>query len=253
MTQPPDRPQAHVIVPLPQQATERPDARLMRLPERVSAYMRSRSRSEQVYISTSLGGSDAELKSLSLAIQYASRATSLIQETQSQTGELLSLVHKIRSVARRMTLPDLGDSDRKQHQAQLNELWAEAGKFSELTAGGFSAENARARGVEMAKPDGKNDTAERKQLALSKLDEAVSQLERQRNVLDDTAAGVTQTIDLLTRASRQTNDLKAAERQSLSFDHIEKTAEMMAMRAEVTKSAQKEAATEMFANIFKNF
>ena len=110
--------------------TVRPDARLMRLPERLSAHMQSRSQAGQVFISDAVMSLDAEMKSLHMAIQYASRATSLIQETEEQTGELLNLVNKIRSMARRMTLPDVRDAERQKTESEMNKLWGEVNKIT---------------------------------------------------------------------------------------------------------------------------
>ena len=80
MKTPPIQPDAAIAASAaPKEATVRPDARLTRLPERLSAHMQSRSQAGQVFISDSVMSLDAEMKSLHMAIQYASRATSLIQ------------------------------------------------------------------------------------------------------------------------------------------------------------------------------
>ena len=119
MKTPPIQPEIAVAPPVQKDAIARPDARLMRLPERLSAHMQSRSQAGQVYVSDAVMSLDAEMRSLHMAIQYASRATSLIQETEEQTVELLSLVNQIRSMARKMTLPDVRDAEREQTQTQM--------------------------------------------------------------------------------------------------------------------------------------
>ena len=116
--------------PVQKDAISRPNAQLMRLPERLSAHMQSRSQAGQVYVSDAVMSLEAEMKSLHMAIQYASRASSLIQETEEQTGELLNLVHQIRSMARKMTLPDIREAERQKTESRMNKLWGEVQKFS---------------------------------------------------------------------------------------------------------------------------
>ena len=57
--------------------------------------------------------SGSRVKSLHMAIQYASRASSLIQETEEQTGELLNLVHQDSFHGTKMTLPDIREAERQ--------------------------------------------------------------------------------------------------------------------------------------------
>jgi len=241
MTTPPIRPET--VAPLAsKQATIRPDARLMRLPERLSAYMQSRSQTDQVYLSDQIMSMETEIKSLTMAIQYASRATSLIQETEQQTGELLNLVNQIRSMARKMTLPDIRDTDRKKTETQINKLWGEVSKITSP-----DVVDSLNDPMPMSRPSGSALTD--KQKALSNLDKAAAQLELQRDALAETSAGVMETIDILTRTASA--NIMTSKNPSLkaSIDHVEKSAAMMAERAQTTKAAQKQAASALFTQI----
>ena len=112
MKTPPIQADIPAMPPVQKDAISRPNAQLMRLPERLSAHMQSRSQAGQVRVRCG-DVPETEMKSLHMAIQYASRASSLIQETEEQTGELLNLVHQIRSMARKMTLPDIREAERQ--------------------------------------------------------------------------------------------------------------------------------------------
>ncbi len=226
----------------PKEATVRPDARLMRLPERLSAHMQTRSQAGQVFISDAVMSLDAEMKSLHMAIQYASRATSLIQETEEQTGELLNLVNKIRSMARRMTLPDVRDAERQKTENEMNELWGEVNKITGQV--GLPRKSSEIKiSADIAAP------ISSKEIALSHLDNAAHQLDLQRSALSDTAIGVRETIDILTRSGF--GDAFGSKDPSMkaTIDHVEKSAAVMAERAEMTKAAQKKAATALFTQI----
>ena len=82
MKTPPIHAEIPAMPPVQKDAVTRPNAQLMRLPERLSAHMQSRSQAGQVYVSDAVMSLEAEMKSLHMAIQYASRASSLIQETE---------------------------------------------------------------------------------------------------------------------------------------------------------------------------
>ena len=120
------------------------------------------------------------MKSLHMAIQYASRASSLIQETEEQTGELLNLVHQIRSMARKMTLPDIREAERQKTETRMNKLWDEVQKFS-----GAETVSMMDDSFKKAVPS----TTSGKEQALANLDKAAHQLELQRTALADTAQG----------------------------------------------------------------
>jgi flagellin-like hook-associated protein FlgL len=185
---------------------------------------------------------ETEIKSLTMAIQYASRATSLIQETEQQTGELLNLVNQIRSMARKMTLPDIRDTDRKKTETQINKLWGEVSKIT--SPDGVDSLNDP---MPMSRPT--DSALTDKQKALSNLDKAAAQLELQRDALAETSAGVMETIDILTRTASA--NIMTSKNPSLkaSIDHVEKSAAMMAERAQTTKAAQKQAASALFTQI----
>jgi len=244
MKTPPIQPEIAVVPPVQKEAIERPDARLMRLPERLSAHMQSRSQAGQVYVSDAVMSLDAEMKSLHMAIQYASRATSLIQETEEQTGELLNLVNQIRSMARKMTLPDIRDAEREKTQTQMNKLWGEVNKIA-----GDEATPIKKIAIEQATD--KQATLSSKQQALANLDGAAHQLELQRSALADTANGVRETIDLLTRSGTAEAMGSSDPALKATIDHVEKSAAVMAERAEITKAAQKKAASALFTQILK--
>ena len=182
MKTPPIQPDAAIAASAaPKEATVRPDARLMRLPERLSAHMQSRSQAGQVFISDAVMSLDAEMKSLHMAIQYASRATSLIQETEEQTGELLNLVNKIRSMARRMTLPDVRDAERQKTESEMNKLWGEVNKITGQE--GLPRKSSEKQvSADIAAP------ISSKQKALSHLDEASSKCDNAFCLLDIGAA-----------------------------------------------------------------
>lgn len=242
MKTPPIQPDIAVVPTVQKDAIERPDARLMRLPERLSAHMQSRSQAGQVFVSDAVMSLDVEMKSLHMAIQYASRATSLIQETEEQTGELLNLVNQIRSMARKMTLPDVRDAEREKTQTQMNKLWGEVNKIAGDEATPISK-------GEIARATDKQSTLSSKQQALANLDGAAHQLELQRAALADTASGVKQTIDLLTRSGTAEAIGSSDPALKATIDHVEKSAAVMAERAEITKAAQKKAASALFTQI----
>ena len=132
MKTPPIQADIPAMPPVQKDAISRPNAQLMRLPERLSAYMQSRSQAGQVYVSDAVMSLETEMKSLHMAIQYASRASSLIQETEEQTGELLNLVHQIRSMARKMTLPDIREAERQKTETRMNNCGARYRNFPGL-------------------------------------------------------------------------------------------------------------------------
>lgn len=239
---PPIQPDIAVVPPAQKEAIARPDARLMRLPERLSAHMQSRSQAGQVYVSDAVMSLDAEMKSLHMAIQYASRATSLIQETEEQTGELLNLVNQIRSMARKMTLPDVRDAEREKTQTQMTKLWGEVNKIAGDEATPISRN-------EIDRATNEQSSVSTKQQALANLDGAAHQLELQRSALADTASGVRETIDLLTRSGTAAAMGSSDPALKATIDHVEKSAAVMAERAEVTKAAQKKAASALFTQI----
>ena len=243
MKTPPIQPDAAIAASAaPKEATVRPDARLMRLPERLSAHMQSRSQAGQVFISDAVMSLDAEMKSLHMAIQYASRATSLIQETEEQTGELLNLVNKIRSMARRMTLPDVRDAERQKTESEMNKLWEEVNKITGQE--GLPRKSSEKQvSADIAAP------ISSKQKALSHLDDAAHQLELQRSALSETAIGVRETIDILTRSGLGDAFVSEDPSMKATIDHVEKSAAVMAERAEMTKAAQKQAASALFTQI----
>jgi len=230
----------------PKEAVGRPDARLMRLPERLSAHMQTRSQAGQVFISDAVMSLDAEMKSLHMAIQYASRATSLIQETEEQTGELLTLVNQIRSMARKMTLPDVRDAERQKTESEMNKLWGEVNKIAGQE--GIPLKSSEAKISADTSADTKAPIPS-KQQALSHLDNAAHQLELQRSALSETAVGVRETIDILTRSGMGDAFGSSDPAMKATIDHVEKSAAVMAERAEMTKAAQSKAATALFTQI----
>jgi len=181
---------------------------------------------------------------LNLAIQYASRATSLIQDTQDQTSELLNLVRKIRSVARKMTLSDPQRGEQKRHQEVMEQLKEQAGKITQMSVTEPIDSVLAEVPVQFSRPVSKKQ-------AMLKLDDAANQLELQKTVLADTHEGIMQTLDSLTQTIGADKQGLSSEQLAIAVDHIEKTAEVMSQCAEVTKTAQKQAASEMFARIFK--
>ena len=243
MKTPPVQPDAAITASsAPKEAVARPDARLMRLPERLSAHMQTRSQAGQVFISDAVMSLDAEMKSLHMAIQYASRATSLIQETEEQTGELLTLVNQIRSMARKMTLPDVRDAERQKTESEMNKLWGEVNKIAGQE--GIPLKSSEAKISADAKAP-----IPSKQQALSHLDNAAHQLELQRSALSETADGVRETIDILTRSGMGDTFGSSDPAMKATIDHVEKSAAVMAERAEMTKAAQSKATTALFTHI----
>ena len=247
MKTPPVQPDAAMTASsAPKEAVARPDARLMRLPERLSAHMQTRSQAGQVFISDAVMSLDAEMKSLHMAIQYASRATSLIQETEEQTGELLTLVNQIRSMARKMTLPDVRDAERQKTESEMNKLWGEVNKIAGQE--GIPLKSSEAKILADTSADTKAPIPS-KQQALSHLDNAAHQLELQRSALSETAVGVRETIDILTRSGMGDAFGSSDPAMKATIDHVEKSAAVMAERAEMTKAAQSKAATALFTQI----
>lgn len=247
MKTPPVQPDAAITASsAPKEAVARPDARLMRLPERLSAHMQTRSQAGQVFISDAVMSLDAEMKSLHMAIQYASRATSLIQETEEQTGELLTLVNQIRSMARKMTLPDVRDAERQKTESEMNKLWGEVNKIAGQE--GIPLKSSEAKISADTSADTKAPIPS-KQQALSHLDNAAHQLELQRSALSETAVGVRETIDILTRSGMGEAFGSSDPAMKATIDHVEKSAAVMAERAEMTKAAQSKAATALFTQI----
>lgn len=247
MKTPPVQPDAAITASsAPKEAVARPDARLMRLPERLSAHMQTRSQAGQVFISDAVMSLDAEMKSLHMAIQYASRATSLIQETEEQTGELLTLVNQIRSMARKMTLPDVRDAERQKTESEMNKLWGEVNKIAGQE--GIPLKSSEAKISANTSADTKAPIPS-KQQALSHLDNAAHQLELQRSALSETADGVRETIDILTRSGMGDTFGSSDPAMKATIDHVEKSAAVMAERAEMTKAAQSKAATALFTQI----
>ncbi|MBL6606395.1 MAG: hypothetical protein ISQ23_06425 [Alphaproteobacteria bacterium] len=247
MKTPPVQPDAAITASsAPKEAVARPDARLMRLPERLSAHMQTRSQAGQVFISDAVMSLDAEMKSLHMAIQYASRATSLIQETEEQTGELLTLVNQIRSMARKMTLPDVRDAERQKTESEMNKLWGEVNKIAGQE--GIPLKSSEAKISADTSADTKAPIPS-KQQALSHLDNAAHQLELQRSALSETAVGVRETIDILTRSGMGEAFSSSDPAMKATIDHVEKSAAVMAERAEMTKAAQSKAATALFTQI----
>jgi len=247
MKTPPVQPDAAMTASsAPKEAVARPDARLMRLPERLSAHMQTRSQAGQVFISDAVMSLDAEMKSLHMAIQYASRATSLIQETEEQTGELLTLVNQIRSMARKMTLPDVRDAERQKTESEMNKLWGEVNKIAGQE--GIPLKSSEAKISADTSADTKAPIPS-KQQALSHLDNAAHQLELQRSALSETAVGVRETIDILTRSGMGEAFGSSDPAMKATIDHVEKSAAVMAERAEMTKAAQSKAATALFTQI----
>lgn len=247
MKTPPVQPDAAITASsAPKEAVARPDARLMRLPERLSAHMQTRSQAGQVFISDAVMSLDAEMKSLHMAIQYASRATSLIQETEEQTGELLTLVNQIRSMARKMTLPDVRDAERQKTESEMNKLWGEVNKIAGQE--GIPLKSSEAKISADTSADTKAPIPS-KQQALSHLDNAAHQLELQRSALSETAVGVRETIDILTRSGMGDGFGSSDPAMKATIDHVEKSAAVMAERAEMTKAAQSKAATALFTQI----
>lgn len=247
MKTPPVQPDAAITASsAPKEAVARPDARLMRLPERLSAHMQTRSQAGQVFISDAVMSLDAEMKSLHMAIQYASRATSLIQETEEQTGELLTLVNQIRSMARKMTLPDVRDAERQKTESEMNKLWGEVNKIAGQE--GIPLKSSEAKISADTSADTKAPIPS-KQQALSHLDNAAHQLELQRSALSETAVGVRETIDILTRSGMGDAFGSSDPAMKATIDHVEKSAAVMAERAEMTKAAQSKAATALFTQI----
>ena len=247
MKTPPVQPDAAITASsAPKEAVARPDARLMRLPERLSAHMQTRSQAGQVFISDAVMSLDAEMKSLHMAIQYASRATSLIQETEEQTGELLTLVNQIRSMARKMTLPDVRDAERQKTESEMNKLWGEVNKIAGQE--GIPLKSSEAKVSADTSADTKAPIPS-KQQALSHLDNAAHQLELQRSALSETAVGVRETIDILTRSGMGEAFGSSDPAVKATIDHVEKSAAVMAERAEMTKAAQSKAATALFTQI----
>ncbi len=247
MKTPPVQPDAAMTASsAPKEAVARPDARLMRLPERLSAHMQTRSQAGQVFISDAVMSLDAEMKSLHMAIQYASRATSLIQETEEQTGELLTLVNQIRSMARKMTLPDVRDAERQKTESEMNKLWGEVNKIAGQE--GIPLKSSEAKISADTSADTKAPIPS-KQQALSHLDNAAHQLELQRSALSETAVGVRETIDILTRSGMGDAFGSSDPAMKATIDHVEKSAAVMAERAEMTKAAQSKAATALFTQI----
>lgn len=247
MKTPPVQPDAAITASsAPKEAVARPDARLMRLPERLSAHMQTRSQAGQVFISDAVMSLDAEMKSLHMAIQYASRATSLIQETEEQTGELLTLVNQIRSMARKMTLPDVRDAERQKTESEMNKLWGEVNKIAGQE--GIPLKSSEAKISADTSADTKAPIPS-KQQALSHLDNAAHQLELQRSALSETAVGVRETIDILTRSGMGDAFGSSGPAMKVTIDHVEKSAAVMAERAEMTKAAQSKAATALFTQI----
>ena len=251
MKTPPVQPDAAITASsAPKEAVARPDARLMRLPERLSAHMQTRSQAGQVFISDAVMSLDAEMKSLHMAIQYASRATSLIQETEEQTGELLTLVNQIRSMARKMTLPDVRDAERQKTESEMNKLWGEVNKIAGQE--GIPLKSSEAKISADTSAETSADTKApipSKQQALSHLDNAAHQLELQRSALSETAVGVRETIDILTRSGMGEAFGSSDPAMKATIDHVEKSAAVMAERAEMTKAAQSKAATALFTQI----
>ena len=251
MKTPPVQPDAAITASsAPKEAVARPDARLMRLPERLSAHMQTRSQAGQVFISDAVMSLDAEMKSLHMAIQYASRATSLIQETEEQTGELLTLVNQIRSMARKMTLPDVRDAERQKTESEMNKLWGEVNKITGQE--GIPLKSSEAKISADTSAETSADTKApipSKQQALSHLDNAAHQLELQRSALSETAVGVRETIDILTRSGMGEAFGSSDPAMKATIDHVEKSAAVMAERAEMTKAAQSKAATALFTQI----
>ena len=74
-------------------------------------------------------------------------------------------------------------------------------------------------------------------------------MELQRAALADTASGVKQTIDLLTRSGTAEAIGSSDPALKATIDHVEKSAAVMAERAEITKAAQKKAASALFTQI----
>lgn len=251
MKTPPVQPDAAITASsAPKEAVARPDARLMRLPERLSAHMQTRSQAGQVFISDAVMSLDAEMKSLHMAIQYASRATSLIQETEEQTGELLTLVNQIRSMARKMTLPDVRDAERQKTESEMNKLWGQVNKIAGQE--GIPLKSSELKISANTSADTSADTKApipSKQQALSHLDNAAHQLELQRSALSETAVGVRETIDILTRSGMGEAFGSSDPAMKATIDHVEKSAAVMAERAEMTKAAQSKAATALFTQI----
>ena len=242
MKTPPIQADIPAMPPVQKDAISRPNAQLMRLPERLSAHMQSRSQAGQVYVSDAVMSLEAEMKSLHMAIQYASRASSLIQETEEQTGELLNLVHQIRSMARKMTLPDIREAERQKTETRMNKLWGEVQKFS-----GTETVSMMDSSFKKAMPS----TPSGKEQALANLDKAANQLELQRTALADTAQGVRQTIDMLTKSGTPDEMFYRDPAFKPAIDHVEKSAAVMAERAEITKAAQKKAASALFTQILQ--
>ena len=86
---------------------------------------------------------------------------------------------------------------------------------------------------------------------MANLDGAAHQLELQRSALADTANGVRETIDLLTRSGTAEAMGSSDPALKATIDHVEKSAAVMAERAEITKAAQKKAASALFTQILK--
>jgi hypothetical protein len=76
-------------------------------------------------------------------------------------------------------------------------------------------------------------------------------LELQRTALADTAQGVRQTIDMLTKSGTPDEMFYRDPAFKPAIDHVEKSAAVMAERAEITKAAQKKAASALFTQILQ--
>ena len=218
--------------PVQKDAISRPNAQLMRLPERLSAYMQSRSQAGQVYVSDAVMSLETEMKSLHMAIQYASRASSLIQETEEQTGELLNLVHQIRSMARKMTLPDIREAERQKTETRINNLWGEVQKFSGTET--VSMMDGTFKKAVPSTPSGKEQ-------------HLPIWIRRHINWNCSHRSGryarVRQTIDMLTKSGTPDEMFYRDPAFKPAIDHVEKSAAVMAEHAEITKAAQKKAAS----------
>ena len=71
----------------------------------------------------------------------------------------------------------------------------------------------------------------------------------QRSALSETAIGVRETIDILTRSGLGVTFVSENPSMKATIDHVEKSAAVMAERAEMTKAAQKQAASALFTQI----
>ena len=126
----------------------------------------------------------------------------------------------------------------------MNKLWGEVNKIAGDNAAPISKS-------EIVQATDKQSSLSSKQQALANLDGAAHQLELQRSALADTASGVKETIDLLTRSGTVAAMGSADPALKATIDHVEKSAAVMAERAEVTKAAQKKAASALFTQILQ--